>query len=54
MRLVADGLDVAVPGLDALQAGFRADYSVRKLPVSIAGSDLFRRRPAAGAPGGHE
>ena len=55
MRLVADGLDVAAPGLDALQAGFRADDSVqKKLPVSIAGSDLFRRRPAAGAPGGHE
>lgn len=46
--------DAAAPGLDALQAGFRADDSVRKLLVSIAGSDLFRRRPAAGAPGGHE
>lgn len=51
---LGERLDAAAPGLDALQAGFRADDSVRKLLVSIAGSDLFRRRPAAGAPGGHE
>ena len=47
------GLDAA-PGLDTLRAGFRADDSIKRLLVSIAGSDLFRRRPAAGSPGGQE
>ncbi len=47
-------LDAAAPGLDALQAGFRADDSIEELLVSIAGSDLFRRRSGAGATGGRE
>ena len=51
---LGEGLDAAAPGLDALQAGFRADDSIEELLVSIAGSDLFRRRPGAGATGGHE
>ena len=51
---LGERLDDAAPGLDALQAGFRADDSITELLVSIAGSDLFRRRPGAGAPGGHE
>ena len=51
---LGERLDAAAPGLDALQAGFRADDSIETLLVSIAGSDLFRRRPGAGATGGHE
>ena len=51
---LGERLDAAAPGLDALQAGFRTDDSIKTLLVSIAGSDLFRRRPRAGAPGGHE
>ena len=51
---LGERLDAAAPGLDALRAGFRADDSIEELLVSIAGSDLFRRRSAAGAPGGHE
>ena len=51
---LGERLDAAAPGLDALQAGFRADDSIEELLVSIAGSDLFRRRPGAGATGGHE
>ncbi len=50
---LGDRLDAAPPGLDALQAGFRADDSIKTLLASIVGSDLFRRRPG-GAPGGHE
>ena len=48
---LGERLDAAAPGLDALQAGFRADDSIRTLLVSIAGSDLFRRRPSAGPAG---
>ena len=51
---LGERLDAAAPGLDALQAGFRTDDSIKTLLVSIAASDLFRRRPGAGAPGGHE
>ena len=51
---LGERLDAAAPGLDALQAGFRADDSVKTLLVSIAGSGLFRRRPAAGSAGDHE
>ncbi len=51
---LGERLDAAAPGLDALRAGFRADDSIEELLVSIAGSDLFRRRPGAGATGGHE
>ena len=51
---LGERLAAAAPGLDALQAGFRADDSIDELLVSIAGSDLFRRRPGAGATGGHE
>ena len=51
---LGERLDTETPGLDALRAGFRADDSIKALLVSIAGSDLFRRRPGAGTPGGHE
>ncbi len=51
---LGERLDAAAPGLDTLQAGFRAHDSIKDLLVSIAGSDLFRRRPGASAPGGHE
>ncbi|MCY4505526.1 MAG: DUF1585 domain-containing protein, partial [Acidobacteria bacterium] len=51
---LGERLAAAAPGLDALQAGFRADDSIEELLVSIAGSDLFRRRPGDGATGGHE
>ena len=51
---LGERLDAAAPGLDALQAGFRADDSIKTLLVSIAGSDLFRRRPSAGPAGDHE
>ena len=51
---LGERLDPAAPGLDALQAGFRADDSIRRLLVSMAGSDLFRRRPSAGPTGDHE
>ena len=51
---LGERVDAAARGLDALQAGFRADDSIRTLLVSIAGSDLFRRRPAAGPAGDHE
>ena len=51
---LGERLDAAAPGLDALQAGFRADDSIETLLVSIAGSDLFRRRPSAGPAGDHE
>ncbi len=51
---LGERLDAAAPGLNALQAGFRADDSIKTLLVSIVGSDLFRRRPAAGSPGGQE
>ena len=51
---LGERIDAAAPGLDALRAGFRADDSIEELLVSIAGGDLFRRRPGAGAPGDHE
>lgn len=51
---LGERLAAGAPGLDALQAGFRARDSIKELLVSIAGSDLFRRRPRAGAPGAHE
>ncbi len=51
---LGERLDAASPGLDALRAGFRADDSIEELLVSIAGSDLFRRRPGAGPTGGPE
>lgn len=46
---LGERLDAAAPGLDALQLGFRADDSIKTLLASIAGSDLFRRRPSAAA-----
>ncbi len=51
---LGERIDAAAPGLDALRAGFRADDSIKELLVSIAGSDLFRRRPGDGATGGRE
>ena len=51
---LGERLDAAAPELDALRAGFRADDSIKGLLVSIAGSDLFRRRPGAGAAEGHQ
>ena len=51
---LGERLDAAATGLDALQAGFRADDSIKTLLVSIAGSDLFRRRRSAGPAGDHE
>ncbi len=51
---LGERLDAAAPGLDALRSGFRADDSIKTLLVSIAGSDLFRRRPSAGPAGDHE
>ena len=51
---LGERLDAAAPGLDALRHGFRADDSVKTLLTSIAGSDLFRRRPAAGPAGDRE
>lgn len=48
---LGERVDAAAPGLDALQLGFRDDDSIKTLLASIAGSDLFRRRPSA-APAG--
>ena len=50
---LGERLDAAAPGLDALQLGFRTDDSIKTLLASIAGSDLFRRRPSAAAAGDH-
>ena len=47
---LGDRLAAATPGLEALQAGFRNDDSIKTLLVSIAGSALFRTG-ASGAPG---
>lgn len=47
---LGDRLALSPPGLDALQAGFRNDDSIKTLLVSIAGSALFRTG-ASGAPG---
>ena len=41
---VGKHLDEVLPGLEALQARFREDDSIKELLVAIASSDLFRRR----------
>lgn len=51
---LGERLDATAPGLDALRLGFRADDSIKTLLASIAGSDLFRRRPSAGPVGSRE
>ena len=43
-------LDQATPGLETLQAGFRADDSIKELLVAIATSDLFRTRGSSTRP----
>lgn len=43
---LGDRLAGAAPGLEALQAGFRRDDSIKALLVSIAGSALFRTGPS--------
>ena len=45
-------IEGATPELAAIQRRFREDDSIEELLVSIAGSDLFRRGPAARAAGG--
>ena len=50
---LGERIDAAAPGLDALQLGFRTDDSIKTLLASIAGSDLFRRRPSAASAGDH-
>ena len=50
---LGERVDAAAPGLDALQLGFRDDDSIKTLLASIAGSDLFRRRPSAASAGDH-
>ena len=40
-----DQLEETAPGLEALQARFRDNDSIKELLVSIASSDLFRTRP---------
>lgn len=44
-------LDAQAPGLDALQARFRENDSIKELLVSIASSDLFRTRPTGNGSG---
>ena len=45
-------IEGATPELAAIQQRFREDDSIEELLVSIAGSDLFRRGPAARSAGG--